>query len=63
MWEVIMKLWFAIIIFPGLVINEGYKKLKAFLWKRYGIKWDWYKMTLVFAIILLVILLLNDYHW
>ena len=57
-----MKIWFAIIIFPGLVINEGYKKLKAFL-GRHGIQWDWFKMTLVFLIMLLIILLLNGYRW
>ena len=58
-----MKIWFGIIILPGLVINEGYKKLKAFLWKRYGIKWDWFDMSLVFAIILLIILFLKGYRW
>ena len=56
-----MKIWFAIIIFPGLVINEGYKLLKKHLAK-HGIMIDWFDMTLLFLVILLVILLLNGYR-
>ncbi|MFA6257038.1 MAG: hypothetical protein WCT29_03360 [Candidatus Paceibacterota bacterium] len=61
MWEIVMKIWFAIIIFPGLVINEGYKLLKKHLAK-HGIMIDWFDMTLLFLVILLVILLLNGYR-
>lgn len=63
MWTFIKEtLFFAIFIFPALVINEGYLKLKKFL-KRYGIDWDWYYMSLTLLIILLIILWLNGFRW
>lgn len=63
MWTFIKEvLFFALVIWPSLVINEGYLKLKKFLAKR-DIKWDWYDMTLVFLIIFLIILFANGFYW
>lgn len=63
MWTFIKEtLFFAVFIFPALVLNEGHLKLKKFL-KKYGIDWDWYYMTLTLLTILLIILLLNGFSW
>lgn len=63
MWTFIKEvLFFAVFIWPALVINEGYQKLKKFLGK-HGIPWDWFDMTMVFLVILLIILLLNGFRW
>jgi len=60
---ILMKILFGVVILPALLVHEGYERLNKFLKKRGWPQIDWFDMTLLGLIIILVILLLNGYHW
>ena len=60
---ILMKILFGVVILPALLVHEGYTRLNKFLKKRGWPQIDWFDMTLLGLIIILVILLLNGYHW
>ena len=63
MWEVFMRVIFGVFILPALMVHEGYERLNKFLKKRGWPQIDWFDMTLLGLLIILVILLLNGYRW
>jgi len=60
---ILMKILFGVVILPALLVHEGYERLNKFLKKRGWPQIDWFDMTLLGLIIILIILLLNGYHW
>jgi hypothetical protein len=63
MWGIIQTIFFAVFVLPALMVHEGYEKLNKFLKKKGWPQIDWFDMTFVGLIIILIILLLNGYRW
>jgi len=60
---ILMKILFGVVILPALLVHEGYERLNKFLKKRGWPQIDWFDMTLLGLIIILIILLLNGFRW
>ncbi|MDP9249423.1 MAG: hypothetical protein M3M85_02870 [bacterium] len=58
-----MKIIFGVFILPALLVHEGYERLNKYLKKRGWPQIDWFDMTLLGLLIILVLLLLNGYRW
>jgi hypothetical protein len=58
-----MKIIFGAFILPALLVHEGYERLNVFLKKKGWPQVDWFDVTLLGLIIILIILLLNGYRW
>jgi|GEM_PF-5763221 len=61
MWDIIVKVWFLVVILPFLIASEGYDKLKKFLEKN-NYKVDWLYVMLGFLVFILVVLVLGGYR-
>lgn len=61
--DLIIKVIFLPIILPALLVHEGYERLNKYLKKRGWPQIDWFDMTLLGLIIILIILLLNGFRW
>ena len=62
MFQIIFKIFYFIVVFPFLIVMEGYKMLKKFIAK-HGLSPDWAWTWLIILTILLIVLLLFQYGY
>jgi hypothetical protein len=62
MFDIILKIWYFVFIFPFFIAEEGYKKLKKFF-ARHGLNPDWAYAWLVILLLFLLVVIIFQYGY
>lgn len=60
MWDLIVKIWYFIFIFPIFIITEGYDMLKKFF-SKHNMKPEWAYILLLVCVVMLLLLIFFGY--